>query len=112
MNDLLTQLKQANEERCPLYGMGGVRDVSIEFNAIQLAGETGELLNAIKKKLRGDEYDKRDGRLMEEVIAEELADIVICCDLLAQRLNIDLRSEIRHKFNATSEKLGVSILID
>lgn len=67
-----------------------------------IAGETGELCNLLKKVKRGDEVDPI-------AIQEEIADIVIYCDLLASYLRFDLEKAIIHKFNKTSDKLGSKV---
>jgi NTP pyrophosphatase (non-canonical NTP hydrolase) len=37
-------------------------------------------------------------------LADELADVVICVDRIAAKLNLDLGECVRRKFNATSAK--------
>lgn len=78
---------------------------TIEFATIELAGEVGELCNAIKKKLRAQ--DGLPGGVTDDTnIIEELADVVICADLLARKLGINLGQAVVEKFNKTSEKFG------
>lgn len=79
----------------------------LSFCAIELAGETGEALNAIKKYLRAQK-GVAGGVLDVHPIAEELADIVICVDRVAESLKIDLSKAIVQKFNKTSDKYGLS----
>ena len=70
--------------------------------AAALAGEVGEACNAIKKIRRGDyALDERRNEL-----ADELADVVTYCDLLAARAGIDLGEAVARKFNAVSERVG------
>lgn len=113
MNDLLSELKAKNLERCesetgfdqPLNSWS-----PMEW-AAAVAGETGEFCNAIKKKTRFELNGGQDGddtvRLGD--IGSEAADIVIYLDLACQRMGINLREEIIHKFNKTSRKINSGI---
>ena len=100
-----TQLRTANLTRCAKWNCGV--PCGIEFSACELAGETGEVCNAVKKlsRLR---RNMKGGVDTTANIAEELADVVICADLLAMDLGIDLGAAVAAKFNATSEKHGFS----
>lgn len=82
----------------------------------ELAGETGEACNVVKKMRRlevmpmgtwqeqhHDEYVAHLAHLIEE-----LGDVVICADLLAIHYGIDLAYAVTAKFNATSEKWGMA----
>jgi NTP pyrophosphatase (non-canonical NTP hydrolase) len=40
-------------------------------------------------------------------VADELADVLICTDLVTMIAGIDLEAALMMKFNASSEKLGV-----
>lgn len=40
-------------------------------------------------------------------LAEELADIIICVDLIMMEFGIDFDDAVRNKFNATPEKYGL-----
>lgn len=81
--------------------------VSTLFRAVELGGEVGELLNVVKK-IERENQGWRGSRATKEDLANELADVVICADLLAIAENIDLDEAIATKFNATSEKVGLS----
>lgn len=72
----------------------------------ELSGECGEASNVVKKLVR-EELGIRGSRDTVEHLAEELADVVICADLLAAEYGIDLNAAVRNKFNATSEKVGL-----
>lgn len=72
--------------------------------ATAMAGECGEACNLIKKLRRGEE-------VLPEVIGDELADMVIYADLLAQRLGIDLGEAVRAKFNAVSRRRGSGVFL-
>lgn len=78
------------------------------FRAVELGGEVGEALNMVKKIVR-ERIGAAGSRIDVEDLADELADIVICVDLLAIAAGIDnLDQIIGPKFNATSEKYGLS----
>jgi len=49
----------------------------------------------------------RGSRDTIEHLAEELADIIICADLIAMQAGIDLDAAVAAKFNATSKKVGL-----
>lgn len=82
--------------------------------ACAMAGEAGEACNVVKKIKRfetGGNTDK-DPATVEDcvsLLAKELADTVIYCDLLAARLRINLGEAIRSKFNAVSDREGCSL---
>lgn len=82
---------------------GGSDKATVEFRALEVGGETGELLEAVKKMTR-----KRLGILGStasvEDVADEAGDVVIAVDLLCQKLGIDLGEAVRQKFNKTSRK--------
>ena len=77
----------------------------LEFSAVELGGEVGEVLNAVKKLARL-RRGMAGGSDTINNIAEELADVVICADLLAIKLGINLDQAVVDKFNATSIKHG------
>jgi len=101
-----SELRQANNDRA-VHWLAGKPRMSLEFSVIELCGETGELANAIKKLLRFRAGIAGGVESMENVI-EEMADVVICVDLLAESLGIDLGEAVTKKFNKTSEKHGFS----
>lgn len=78
---------------------------TLEQWACAMGGECGEALNEIKKFFRGDYQGKPDGYFKEK-LSNELADIIIYADLLAQKAGIDLGVAVIDKFNAVSVKKG------
>lgn len=77
-------LREANQVRQAEWDTGG--DITLAYAGNELAGETGELLEAVDDMLNGvGDYD---------AICEEMADVIICCDLLALRLGKPLTTEI------------------
>lgn len=77
------------------------------LNAV--TGELGEAAGCVKELLR-----RRDGvpgksqseAEIKAALADEIADVAIYLDLLAQRCGVDLASAIRTKFDRTSHKIG------
>lgn len=103
----LEDLRAANIRRAEEWH-GEERQPTIEYRFMELAGEVGEACNAQKKRsrsamgVRGGAEDNLDH------IEEELADVLICLDLVAMDLGIDLGEAVRKKFNKTSEKYGLN----
>lgn len=84
--------------------------ISLSYRGNELAGEVGEACNVIKKIDR-ERLGIRGSRASPEQLAEELADAIICIDLIAAAEGIDLSTAIRRKFNATSDKYGLDTRI-
>jgi NTP pyrophosphatase (non-canonical NTP hydrolase) len=94
------ELRKANVERCH-ESFHPVEDWSPTDWACALAGEVGEACHVVKRMRRGE--------LTGGSLADELADIVIYADLMAERCDINLGDAIRRKFNETSEKVGSTV---
>ncbi len=105
---MIAILRQANMIRDKEWDPECKLDLSFFGN--ELAGETGEACNVIKK-LERERLGLRGSRATVAQLAEELADVVIVVDLIASRLNIDLSYAIEQKFNATSAKVGLKTVI-
>jgi NTP pyrophosphatase (non-canonical NTP hydrolase) len=102
--DGFTALREANAARQIQWANG--ESVGLLFRATELGGETGEVLN-VCKKLERERMGWRGSRATVEDLSDELADVVICADLLAMTVGIDLYAAVVRKFNATSEKVGL-----
>lgn len=76
----------------------------------ELAGEVGEACN-VMKKLERVRLGIAGSTDTVEHLGEELADVIICVDLIAEVFGIDLWAAVRSKFNATSDKLGLPVHI-
>jgi NTP pyrophosphatase (non-canonical NTP hydrolase) len=98
------QLRAANEARQYEWDKEG--GITASYRAMELGGEVGEALNVVKK-LERQRLGIRGSRATVEQLAEELADVVICVDLIAMQYGIDLGAAVIGKFNATSEKVGL-----
>lgn len=106
------ELRTANVARCTEV-FHSVDAWTPERWSNAMAGECGEVCNAIKKLNRVDDgtnTDKDPQTAVEclPLIADELADLVIYADLLAARLGIDLDYAIRSKFNRVSVVRGAT----
>jgi len=102
--DFLHQLRRVNTERYEAWVEGA--DAGIMFDALELGGEVGELLNVVKK-LEREERGWRGSRADPADFADECADVLICLDKLARRRGVDLIAATTAKFNATSDKVGL-----
>lgn len=99
-------LREANIARSEEWTKG--EKVSLSFRGNELAGEVGEACNVIKK-LERERLGYRGSRDTVDHLMEELADAVICADLTAMEVGRDLDEAVRNKFNATSDKYGLSV---
>lgn len=97
-------LRDANAARQAEWGRDN--QITLEYRGNEMAGEVGEACNVIKKLAR-ERMGIRGPRDTVEHLAEELADVVICADLIAMAAGIDLDAAVQNKFNATSEKNGL-----
>lgn len=97
-------LRLANKYRQREWDAGN--QITLAYRGNELAGEVGEACNVIKK-LERERLGIRGSRATAEQLAEELADVVICADLIAMDAGINLDEAVRKKFNATSEKVGL-----
>ncbi len=99
-------LRAANERRQAEWDADN--QISLAYRGNELAGEVGEACNIIKK-LERERIGIRGSRATQAQLAEELADVVICADLIAMSEGIDLLDHaVPDKFNATSKKYGLS----
>lgn len=94
-------LREANVSRCSEV-FHPFDEWTIFDWALAVAGEAGELANLIKKVRRGD-FTMESAK---QAIADELADVVIYCDLAAASLGIDLGRAVARKFNEVSDRTG------
>lgn len=81
------------------------------FRALEVAGEAGEVAGAVKKYLRAQRGIKGSTASLDD-IADEIGDLIVSLDLLADALKIDLGIAVRSKFNATSKYYGFHTYID
>lgn len=98
-------LRQANIARHVEWAAGN--EVSLSYRGNELAGEVGEACN-ILKKLDRERMGIVGSRATQEQLAEELADVLICVDLIAMDFGINLDLAVAKKFNKTSENYGLA----
>ncbi len=98
-------LRAANLARQAEWDAEG--QITLSYRGNELAGEVGEACNIIKK-LERERLGIRGSRANLAELAEELADVIICADLIAMQLGIDLDRAVAEKFNKTSEKIGLT----
>ena len=99
-----TSLRAANNARQKEWDAGN--QITLSYRGNELAGEVGEACNVIKK-LERERLGIAGSRDTKAHLAEELADVIICVDLIAMAEGIDMDAAVRAKFNATSEKVGL-----
>lgn len=103
-NHVCTSLRAANEAREREWDPHS--NITLAYRGNELAGEVGEACNIIKK-LERERIGIRGTRATTEQLAMELADVVICADLIAMQAGIDLELAVIRKFNETSERYGL-----
>lgn len=103
---MLTILREANAARQVEWDKGG--EITPSYQGNELAGEVGEACNVIKK-LERESFGMTGSRASVADLAEELADVIICVDLIAMTFGIDLAQAVPAKFNKTSRKYGLSV---
>lgn len=104
-----SKLRVANIERHREWWIGV--GPTLAFRGVELAGEAGEACNVIKK-LEREALGLKGSRATVEQLADELADVVICVDLIAMDMKIDLDHAVAAKFNKTSKARGLATMMD
>lgn len=104
---MLKELRAANKKRAVEWSPEGV---SLSFRGNELAGEVGEACNLIKK-LDRERMGHVGSRASVVELTEELADAIICVDLIAMEFDLDLATAVKNKFNKTSIKYGLKTKI-
>ena len=114
MGDEMTfkEVSEINRSRCLEWHPNGIDDWSPTDWACAMAGEAGEVCNAIKKlrRLQDDIPDSREKMPEEHIraIAMEIGDTFLYLDLLAQRLGINMEEAVRDTFNRVSDREGLT----
>lgn len=104
----LATLRKANIKRQAEWDPSD--QITLEFRGNELAGEVGEACNVIKKLAR-ERMGLRGSRDTIDHLGEELADVIICADLIAMYAGIDLAELVALKFNDTSIKMKLKTMI-
>ena len=97
-------LRKSNCARHREWARG--ESLPLSFRGLELGGEAGEACNEIKK-IERIRLGLAGGKEDLQALANELADVIICADLIAMDLGIDLGEAVRNKFNQTSDKYGL-----
>lgn len=103
------RFRAINVHRCGEWHRGGVGDWDISEWLVALMGEVGELASLVKMQLR--ERDQLPGNKFtvdEIMIEDEIADIFMYLDLIAEWMGSDWTTILTRKFNETSRKVGLS----
>lgn len=104
------RLRKVSHERCKRWHPPGSLPWTAADWSNATCGEAGEMANVIKKIRRHETGAANKGdppmEVLLDMVALEIADVVIYCDLLADYLGIDLEEAVRKKFNAVSERQG------
>lgn len=107
----LNELRQANVTRNGEWNENGVSvQYPLSFRTTELAGEVGELCNAIKK-LERIRLNIVGGKQLTEDDWDEFGDVLISLDLLAMEANVNLSEVTVRKFNKTSTKHGMKTFL-
>lgn len=101
---MFKRLREANIQRQKEWDPES--KINSSFRGLELAGEAAEAANIVKK-LEREKLGLIGSRSSVDELADELADVIISCDLLAMGYNIDLKQAIINKFNNDSDKNGV-----
>ena len=124
LGDLREATVARQKEWCPDQS----EQPDLSFRAMELGGEAGEAAEAfetamilaglhrsvgrslnVAKKIERERHGWRGSRATTQDLAAELADVVICADLMALAAGIDLMGAVRDKFNATTDKAGLTV---
>lgn len=105
----LSHLRLANVKRCEEV-FHPLDSWSPTDWACAMAGEAGEVCNAVKKlrRLADGTNTAKDPHTEAEALKDigaEIADTIIYLDLLAARLGLDLSVEVQSKFNEVSRRM-------
>lgn len=109
MNNLtFDDLRKANAARAIEWKSNTLDFVTdLLFRSNELVGEAGEAANKVKKIARtrlGMVGGSPEGGVAD--LAEELADVIICVDRVAELFGLPLDAIVRAKFNKTSINHG------
>lgn len=104
----LEALNHANKRRQEEWPGNDKADIA--FRALEVAGEFGEVAEAVKKYLRA-ERGIAGSTATKDDVAREMGDAIISLDLLAQELGIPLYAAVPWKFNQTSRKYGLQTMM-
>lgn len=107
----LEEISKANRERAEAWHVGATGEWNAADWSNAMAGEAGEVCNAVKKlrRIECGLAQAKGPHTREEALAEiatEIGDTFLYLDLLASHLGIDLGDAIRETFNRVSDREG------
>ena len=111
--NFLRELRVKNQERQRLWP--GNENIDVLFRAVEFSGESGELMNAVKKIYRLENEVAGNTAQRQELrqnLLDEIGDVLITLDNLAAEYDIDIEEVTKLKFNKTSHKVGISVFFD
>ena len=109
MSDSIKHISEVSLARCLRWHPGGLNSWSLSDWAVALGGEVGEVCDVIKKLNRvrdGMGGNKKEPYELQADLQEEIADVYLYLDLLAQAAGIDLASAVKAKFNQVSVRMN------
>jgi NTP pyrophosphatase (non-canonical NTP hydrolase) len=101
MVDFMQRLRASNVLRDAEWDPSHKIDMMFRF--AEMIGEAGEVGNVVKKMQR-EILGLAGSRATVGDLADELSDVIICCDLIAMMKKINLQQAIPIKFDKTSIK--------
>lgn len=104
--NFLNELRRLNIERQKEWDPEN--KATLSFKGLEFAGEAGELASKIKKLARKIEFDFVGSDYDMTDIENEVGDVLITLDLVCQKMGIDIEKVTKKKFNATSDKVGMT----
>lgn len=119
---VFSSLEAANAARHEEWAKGQALTPSWRGNELQ--GEVGEALEAfirlsiaaakagnLLKKVEREQSGFVGSRTDLAELADEIGDVIICADLAAMQVGVSSEKAWRNKFNKTSRKYGLSVLV-
>lgn len=105
------KVREINIARCNRWHAGGIEEWSVVDWSNAMAGEAGEVCNAVKKyrRVEGNMVQSKGPQTLEEAtaaIATEIGDTFLYLQLLAARLGLRMEDCVVDTFNRVSEREG------
>ena len=100
------KLREMNRKRQAMWP--GAEKADLPFRVIEVCGEAGEMAEAAKKVIRA-QRGIHGSTVDISALSDEMADVVIALDLMAEELGISLGVAVMRKFNKTSDKYGLPV---
>lgn len=110
------KVSRINLERSETWHKGSIYEWSVSDWGVAMAGEAGEVCDAIKKlnRLQGSTASANNPASEKEAIqkiATEIGDTYLYLDLLAQRLGLRMEDCVRDTFNRVSKRENLPFIL-